>query len=98
MFLTNVVLFSVYKKYKSVDHEVKGHRCIRLRSIHPSVSLPNLPGTDIKYEPASAATEGAGVQAGDQGQDGLHGLPGGQDEGRDGDIGQIGWQVCSSGF
>ena len=67
--------------------------CKRVRSNHPSVSLPILAGADIKYggatvleseggatETASAATEGAGLQAGDQGQDGLHGLPGRQDQ------------------
>ena len=69
-----------------------------MRSTHQSVSLPNLPSTDIKYEPASAAAEGVGVQAGDQGQDGLHELPGWQDQERDGHVGQIGGQVYSSGF
>ena len=59
----------------------------------------NLPGADIiRYEAASAATEGAGLETGDQGQDGLHGLPGRQDQKRDGHFGQIDWQVCSSGF
>ena len=69
--------------------------CIRLWSNTPSVSLSDLPGADIKYEPASVATEGVGLQTGDQGHDGLHGLPGRQDQERDGHIGQIGWQVCS---
>ena len=49
--------------------------CTRVRSNHPSVSLPILAGADIKYggatvleseggatETASAATEGAGLQ------------------------------------
>ena len=67
--------------------------CKRLRSNHPSVSLPNWAGADIKdggatvlesesgaTESASAATEGVGHQAGDQGQDGLHGLPDRQDQ------------------
>ena len=74
------------------------HRCIRSRSNDPSVWLSNLAGDDVKYEPASATTEGVGLQTGDQGQDGLHRLPGWRDQERDGQIGQTGWQVCSSGF
>ena len=58
-----------------------GVMCKSLRSNHLSVSLPSLPDTDIKYESTSVATEGAGVQAGNQGEDGLHQLPRWQDQG-----------------
>ena len=70
-------------KSKYGGYEVKGHRHIRSRSNHPSVSLSNLAGADVKYEPASFATKGAGLQTGDQGQDGLHWLPEWQDQERD---------------
>ena len=61
-------------------YEVKGGRWMTLRSNHPAVSLPNLPITEIEYESASVTTQGVAFQTGDQGQDGLHGLPGWQDQ------------------
>ena len=56
-------------------YEVKAARWMTLRSNHP-----NLPITEIEYESASVTTQGVAFQTGDQGQDGLHGLPGWQDQ------------------
>ena len=47
---------------KCGDYEVKGHRCIRTRSNHLSVSLSILAGADIKYEPPSAALDSWDLQ------------------------------------